>query len=245
MPARRVEWAGYVRQLEGRRASAMKLASLPGGRDGRLAVVSRDLSRATPAPGHRGDAAGRARRLGAQEARAAKRSRANSRPGARSSTPFDPAEALAPLPRAHHWVDGSAYVNHVELVRKARGADDARFVLDRPARLPGRLGRLPAAAGRCAVRQRGLGHRPRGRGRGRHRRRADGHRRRRGPRAHPARDAGERLVAAQPHPRRARQGLRLLPVEAGDGVLAGRGDAGRARATPGATRACTCRSSCT
>jgi fumarylacetoacetate (FAA) hydrolase len=29
---------------------------------------------------------------------------------------------LAPLPRAHHWVDGSAYVNHVELVRKARGA---------------------------------------------------------------------------------------------------------------------------
>ena len=30
---------------------------------------------------------------------------------------------LAPLPRAHHWVDGSAYVNHVELVRKARGAE--------------------------------------------------------------------------------------------------------------------------
>jgi fumarylacetoacetate (FAA) hydrolase len=35
---------------------------------------------------------------------------------------FDPARAMAPLPRAHHWVDGSAYVNHVELVRKARGA---------------------------------------------------------------------------------------------------------------------------
>jgi fumarylacetoacetate (FAA) hydrolase len=30
---------------------------------------------------------------------------------------------LAPLPRAYHWVDGSAYVNHVELVRKARGAE--------------------------------------------------------------------------------------------------------------------------
>jgi fumarylacetoacetate (FAA) hydrolase len=37
--------------------------------------------------------------------------------------PFDPAQCAAPLPRAYHWVDGSAYVNHVELVRKARGAD--------------------------------------------------------------------------------------------------------------------------
>lgn len=35
---------------------------------------------------------------------------------------FDPAAAASPLPRAYHWVDGSAYVNHVELVRKARGA---------------------------------------------------------------------------------------------------------------------------
>ena len=37
--------------------------------------------------------------------------------------PFDPAQCAAPLPRAYHWVDGSAYVNHVELVRKARGAE--------------------------------------------------------------------------------------------------------------------------
>jgi fumarylacetoacetate (FAA) hydrolase len=36
---------------------------------------------------------------------------------------FDPAQCAAPLPRAYHWVDGSAYVNHVELVRKARGAE--------------------------------------------------------------------------------------------------------------------------
>ena len=35
---------------------------------------------------------------------------------------FDPAEAAAPLPRAYQWVDASAYVNHIELVRKARGA---------------------------------------------------------------------------------------------------------------------------
>ena len=37
--------------------------------------------------------------------------------------PFDPTQCAAPLPRAFHWVDGSAYVNHVELVRKARGAE--------------------------------------------------------------------------------------------------------------------------
>jgi fumarylacetoacetate (FAA) hydrolase len=36
--------------------------------------------------------------------------------------PFDAAEAMAPLPRAYQWLDGSAYVNHVELVRRARGA---------------------------------------------------------------------------------------------------------------------------
>jgi fumarylacetoacetate (FAA) hydrolase len=37
--------------------------------------------------------------------------------------PFDPAQAMAPFPRAVQWADGSAYVNHVELVRKARGAE--------------------------------------------------------------------------------------------------------------------------
>ncbi|EGU30758.1 hypothetical protein VIBRN418_17028 [Vibrio sp. N418] len=37
--------------------------------------------------------------------------------------PFEPHRCESPLPRAYHWADGSAYVNHVELVRKARGAD--------------------------------------------------------------------------------------------------------------------------
>ena len=36
---------------------------------------------------------------------------------------FDPARCMAPLPRAYQWADGSAYVNHVELVRRARGAE--------------------------------------------------------------------------------------------------------------------------
>jgi fumarylacetoacetate (FAA) hydrolase len=48
--------------------------------------------------------------------------------GERSRSPqlaiedFDPARCMAPLPRAYQWADGSAYVNHVELVRRARGA---------------------------------------------------------------------------------------------------------------------------
>jgi len=99
----------------------MKLASLTGDRDGRLAVVSRDLSRAMPAQGIADtlqDALDDwARKRPALEALARELEA-----GRATSMPFNPAEALAPLPRAYHWVDGSAYVNHVELVRRARGA---------------------------------------------------------------------------------------------------------------------------
>ncbi|MBN2692228.1 MAG: fumarylacetoacetate hydrolase family protein, partial [Burkholderiaceae bacterium] len=42
---------------------------------------------------------------------------------ARHAQPFDAAACHSPLPRAYQWADGSAYVNHVELVRKARGAE--------------------------------------------------------------------------------------------------------------------------
>jgi fumarylacetoacetate (FAA) hydrolase len=99
----------------------MKLASLPGGRDGRLAVVSGDLSRAAlatqvaPTLQVALDDWARAKPALMALARELEAGRAD-------SVPFDAAQALSPLPRAHHWVDGSAYVNHVELVRKARGA---------------------------------------------------------------------------------------------------------------------------
>jgi fumarylacetoacetate (FAA) hydrolase len=99
----------------------MKLASLPGGRDGKLAVVSRDLSRAMPAQGVANTLQAAlddwARKKPALEALARELES-----GRAQGVPFDPAAALSPLPRAYHWVDGSAYVNHVELVRKARGA---------------------------------------------------------------------------------------------------------------------------
>jgi fumarylacetoacetate (FAA) hydrolase len=42
---------------------------------------------------------------------------------ARHALPFEPAKCMAPLPRAYQWADGSAFVNHVELVRRARNAE--------------------------------------------------------------------------------------------------------------------------
>lgn len=99
----------------------MKLASLAGGRDGRLAVVSSDLQRAAlasdVAPTLQAALDDWARTKPALEALARELEA-----GRAASSPFDPTKALAPLPRAYHWVDGSAYVSHVELVRKARGA---------------------------------------------------------------------------------------------------------------------------
>ena len=102
----------------------MKLATLKsGGRDGTLVVVSRDLTRCQPV-------ADIARTLQAAlddwDACAPRlREVAGALDGghARHAVAFDPAACHSPLPRAYQWADGSAYVNHVELVRKARKAD--------------------------------------------------------------------------------------------------------------------------
>ncbi len=108
-------------QLE--REDKVKLATIHDGtRDGRLAVVSNDLRQAVWAEG-----VARTMQAALDDWRSAEprlRSIAKSLEGgtAGGAFDFDPARAMAPLPRAHHWVDGSAYVNHVELVRKARGA---------------------------------------------------------------------------------------------------------------------------
>lgn len=102
----------------------MKLATLNNGkRDGALMVVSRDLAHAVRvaeiAPTLQAaldEWADTAPRLAAvyQELN----------DGARADAfPFDETACLSPLPRAYQWADGSAYVNHVELVRKARGAE--------------------------------------------------------------------------------------------------------------------------
>jgi len=97
----------------------MKLATLKDGRDGRLVVVSRDLS-------HQLDASAVAATLQAalddwintkpllEELAASVQSKGEA---------FDQSACASPLPRAYQWADGSAYVNHVELVRRARGAE--------------------------------------------------------------------------------------------------------------------------
>jgi fumarylacetoacetate (FAA) hydrolase len=101
----------------------MKLASLKQGRDGSLIVVSRNLDHFISATNiaptlqaaldNWSDAAPRLTQLSNQ----LDEGKAN------AAQPFNPAQCMAPLPRAYQWADGSAYVTHVELVRKARGAD--------------------------------------------------------------------------------------------------------------------------
>ncbi|WP_315920571.1 fumarylacetoacetate hydrolase family protein [Mesorhizobium sp. SP-1A] len=101
----------------------MKLATLKDGtRDGKLAVVSRDLTRCT-------DASFLARTLQAaldDWSRISPHLAAlgeSLEHGAVPAQRFHEHDAHSPLPRAYQWADGSAYVNHVELVRKARGAE--------------------------------------------------------------------------------------------------------------------------
>ncbi len=92
-----------------------------GSRDGRLVVVSRDLAYATDARGVAGtlqDALDDWTRLSPKLEALATALETGSVPRER----FREHDALSPLPRAFQWIDGSAYLNHVELVRKARGA---------------------------------------------------------------------------------------------------------------------------
>ncbi|HEX2519436.1 MAG TPA: fumarylacetoacetate hydrolase family protein [Castellaniella sp.] len=110
----------------------MKLATLKTtGRDGQLIVVARDLSRCIPVPriaatlqaalDDWSDCEPRLRtiydQLNAGQAAGAK--------------PFDATACHSPLPRAYQWADGSAYLNHVELVRRARNSQvPASFFTD-------------------------------------------------------------------------------------------------------------------
>lgn len=98
----------------------MKLASLRDGRDGRLVVVSSDLTRCASAT------------TVAATMQAALDNWSDARPAleviaaklqAGGGETFEQSACASPLPRAFQWADGSAYVNHVELVRKARGAE--------------------------------------------------------------------------------------------------------------------------
>jgi len=102
----------------------MKLATLNNRtRDGQLVLVSSDLSRIISVP-HIAPTLQSALEYWSQcMQQLAEVSNELNAGNLTTVFPFNPREMKAPLPRAYHWVDGSAYVNHVELVRKARGAD--------------------------------------------------------------------------------------------------------------------------
>ena len=97
----------------------MKLATLKDGRNGRLVVVSQDLKRQLDASAV------------ADTLQTALDDWLNTKPRLEElaasveseGEAFDQSACASPLPRAYQWADGSAYVNHVELVRKARGAE--------------------------------------------------------------------------------------------------------------------------
>ncbi|MFM9998399.1 MAG: fumarylacetoacetate hydrolase family protein [Burkholderiaceae bacterium] len=101
----------------------MKLATIKdGSRDGQLLVVSRDLASAHYASG----IADRLQQVlddwNFLSPQLQDLYDALNQGKARHAFGFDPRQCMAPLPRAYQWADGSAYINHVELVRAARGA---------------------------------------------------------------------------------------------------------------------------
>lgn len=100
----------------------MKLASLNKGRDGELIIVSKDLKRAV----HASDIAPTLQAALDDwkiiEPKLRERYTSLNAGACDGAFNFDEKACASPLPRAYQWADGSAYVNHVELVRKARGA---------------------------------------------------------------------------------------------------------------------------
>ena len=110
----------------------MKLATYKdSSRDGQLVVVSRDLSMAHYATG----IATRMQQVlddwGFLSPQLQDLYDALNQGKAHHAFPFEPARCMAPLPRAYQWADGSAFINHVELVRKARNSEvPATFYTD-------------------------------------------------------------------------------------------------------------------
>jgi fumarylacetoacetate (FAA) hydrolase len=102
----------------------MKLATINDGtRDGQLAVVARDLKTAHLADGIAPTLQAALDDWGFISPQLDDLYQLVNSGRAARSFEFDAAQCMAPLPRAFQWADGSAYVNHVELVRKARGAE--------------------------------------------------------------------------------------------------------------------------
>ena len=101
----------------------MKLATLKdGSRDGTLALVSRDLARAIAVPEIAPTLQAALDEWGVVAPHLEKLYAELNEGKTTGAVAFDPRQAHSPLPRAYQWADASAYVNHVELVRRSRGA---------------------------------------------------------------------------------------------------------------------------
>ncbi|MCW8944841.1 MAG: fumarylacetoacetate hydrolase family protein [Sedimenticola sp.] len=101
----------------------MKLASLKQGRDGALILVSRDLARAVSATDIAATLQAALDDWDRTQPKLQARYEQLNAGTAEGAFDLEMDKLASPLPRAYQWVDGSAYVNHVELVRKARGAE--------------------------------------------------------------------------------------------------------------------------
>jgi fumarylacetoacetate (FAA) hydrolase len=101
----------------------MKLASLKSGRDGRLVVVNDLLTMCVPVPDIAQTLQDALDDWARTEPRLRDIAEALNAERHTDAVPFDIGSCAAPLPRAYQWADGSAYVSHMELVRKARGAE--------------------------------------------------------------------------------------------------------------------------
>lgn len=102
----------------------MKLATYKdGSRDGQLVVVSRDLSTAHYATGIANKLQQALDDWGFIGPQLQDLYDTLNNGKARHAFPFDSKQCMAPLPRAYQWADGSAYINHVELVRLARNSE--------------------------------------------------------------------------------------------------------------------------
>ncbi len=111
----------------------MKLGSLKeGGRDGTLVVVSNDLGRAIRVPDIAPTLQAALDDWDTHEPELRSIYRLLNQGGQADAFPFDPAAMASPLPRAYQWADASAYLNHVDLVRKSRGATMPPSFLEDP-----------------------------------------------------------------------------------------------------------------
>ncbi len=207
----------------------MKLASLRGGgRDGALVVVRGDNQVFAPAAGVAPTLQAALDDWEAAAPRLAELSAALAS-GAVRGQALDPRALAAPLPRAYEWIDGSAYLNHVVLARKARGAEPPETLATDPLVYQGGSGVLLGPTDDIPLGDPAwgldfeaevaviLGDTPRG------------------TRAGDAAACVRLVLLANDItlrnlvPAELGQGLRLLPVEAGDRVLAARAHARRAR----------------